>query len=109
MIILTLFGLEISQMKPTKRPASGSYGTSDGTKTAFQVFTKEAKCPKGQIPVRRARNPSTDNANNGSAQDVGVTSGTKRKYIHQVGILLNPYNQFERFRSGQLVEFNATW
>ncbi|KAG0576625.1 hypothetical protein KC19_5G094400 [Ceratodon purpureus] len=91
------------QMKPTKRPASGSYGTSDGTKTAFQVFTKEAKCPKGQIPVRRARNPSTDNANNGSAQDVGVTSGTKRKYIHQHAYTATPISRPPSYKGTQVV------
>lgn len=71
-------------MKPTKHPESGSYGSDDGARTASLVFTKEAKCPKGQIPVRKARNPSTDD---GTAQE--ASSGTTRKYVHQVSTLSN--------------------
>lgn len=65
------------QMKPTQRPNAGSYGSDDGAKMASQVFIKEAKCPKGQIPVRRPRNPSTDGAN--GDRFTAVT----RKYVHQ--------------------------
>ena len=72
------------QMKPIQCPNAGSYGSHDGAKMALQVFMKEAKCPKGQIPVRRPRNPSTDVANGDR-----FTAAT-RKYVHQVSNLSQP-------------------
>lgn len=74
------------QLKPSMHPDSGGSSTdNNGAKTASQVFAKEyKKCPKGQIPVRRARNSDLDTTGQLSATQ-GMQA-TKRNYVHQVSI-----------------------
>lgn len=71
------------QLKPSMHPDSGTSTDVNGAKTASQVFAKEfRKCPKGQIPVRRARNSDLDTTGQLSATQGAST--VKRKYVHQV-------------------------
>jgi len=87
-------------MKPSMHPDSGGSSTNDkGAKTASQVFAKEyKKCPKGQIPVRKARNSDLDTAGQlSAAQVMQGASSTKRKYVHQVRIFSRTFVIYVKF------------